>query len=426
MRRAENQPAKSGGPTVSRTRKHAIHPEIQALEERQLLSLAHSLTVATEHSQPMVVQPLLVSHHLKGPGKPTPNGGIPISPVRVVVPADLRVESLTLKDIGNGTYQYHAVVRNGDPIMAGIYNYQDYMGDGLLVLTKSSGEMIPNQPDANGDPMLWLAALDPGTRIAMGVIPRLSSEKTFELTGTTTGRGIYTVAALRGQPEDPPPVSNPKYASKTVDNLLPQSFDYPASEVGAVLSSTLGGAYLKLDSNDSEFKIPGMFDTHFQIPGKDVHVAGVTETYYVNGIVSTGVTASYSNGALVLSFSFADNNHALHTPAWWLPDVSEKNMTMTVTLPLVYDPAYQYIHYVNPSVSVHATWSYNGPAGVFSPGDVSKDFQDKVTSDLNDPKVQKQIEYAITYQFHQLYAGGHMTGVTFGPNDILVTAETSS
>jgi hypothetical protein len=102
-------------------------------------------------------------------------------------------------------------------------------------------------------------------------------------------------------------------------------------------------------------------------------------------------------------------------------------MTMTVTLPLVYDPVYQYIHYVNPSVSVSANWSFNGPVGaIFSPGDFSNDFQDQVTSNLNDPKVQEQIEYTITHQFHQLYAGGHMTGATFGPNDISVTAETPS
>jgi hypothetical protein len=202
--------------------------------------------------------------------------------------------------------------------------------------------------------------------------------------------------------------------------------------VGGVLSNTLGGAYLKLDANNSEFKIPGLFDTTFQIPGKDVTYnppfgPSIHATYYVNDIESTGVSASYSNGALVLTITFADNSHALHTPSIFLPDVSVSKMSMTVTLPLNYDPAYQYIHYSNPSVVVSAKWSFNGPIGwFFSPGDFSKDFQDQVTSYLNDPRYQEQIEYAITHQFHQLYAGGHMTGATFGQGDIFVTAETAS
>jgi hypothetical protein len=48
---------------MSHMRMHAIHPEIQPLEERQLLSFANALPGPIEHSQPMLVQPLLVSHH---------------------------------------------------------------------------------------------------------------------------------------------------------------------------------------------------------------------------------------------------------------------------------------------------------------------------------------------------------------------------
>jgi hypothetical protein len=440
---------------MSRTRKNLARLDVQVLEERSLLSIG-PMSHGVEAQPSAVVTTLAVSHQhalvhhagggmqhrhklrLKGPnGGGTGQTGVVNGPIilhawtPLSVAPDLRVESLTVKDLGGGNYAYDAIVRNGDPSMLGIYIYQDYAGGGRVVLSRSSGEMVPAQPDANGDPLLFLAALDPGTQLAAGEIPRLSSEQTFELKGTTTGRGVYTVAAVRDQPEDPLPISNPKYASKTVDNLQAQTFDYTAAELNIILAGTIGGANLRLDSNDSEFKIPALFDTHFQIPGKDVQydpgfgLPKITETYYVNDIESTGVTATYSNGALVLNFTFADNSHALHTPTILLPDVSVSNMSMTVTLPLVYDPTYQYIHYTNPSVVVNAKWSFNGPIGwLFSPGDYSSKFQDLVTNYLNDPHYQEQIEYAITHEFHQLYAGGHMTGATFGQSEIFVSAET--
>src|SRR5262249_34363292 len=234
------------------------------------------------------------------------------------------------------------------------------------------GTILYGPPDGRS-PLFGLADFDRGQVIKSMPIPAIKYGNSIQLSTVTTGRAIFTAAAVPVYDPirlyaPPLPEINPNNDNKTVDALVRHTYPVNSATLNLVpaLRNAVQNARVRLDRNDSYVTIPNLMDRHFSLPGKDVGVNlglfSPTVTYYVNDLRSTGASLTYERGGLAMTFRFADNNHALHTPSF-APDVSVRNLRVKVYLPLSYNATYQYFLFGDPRVETQGDWSANGPLG---------------------------------------------------------------
>ena len=299
--------------------------------------------------------------------------GIPIRPPTPL--ADLAVEALTVKSVGNNQYQVTATLENLPPVIAADPNIVTiggggtlftpgvtYPGGGVLEITRTDGgTTISKLP--NG---VVIDTPDPIQLIASMPIPSLAPGKTIQLSTITAGRAIFTASAVPAIDalghQLPFPETNSANDSMTVDNLVPHTIPINTFTLGLVpaLNNAVQNAQFHLDSSNSYVTIPGFVNDHFQIPGQSVGINlglfSLSATYYVNNLVSTSTTLTYENGGLAITVKFANNSHALHTPSSFAPDISVTNLQVKLFLPLSYNAGGQYFNFGTPTVSVTGNW----------------------------------------------------------------------
>jgi hypothetical protein len=370
-----------------------------------------------------------------------PIGGIIVDPLPK---ADLVLTKLDIQDQGNNQYKVTATLQEGvPPVLVNkaaftlpgntIFNSGPaYPGGGVLEILRSTGGTILNaQPPYNP-----LAVPDPGQVLASIPIPHLDFGQTIQLSTITTGRAVFTGAAVPvpdpvTQLVSPLPEINTANDFKSVSNLVPHTYPVNTLTLGLVpsLRDAMQNAQIRLDSSDSYISIPGVINQHFAIPPKSISIGlgpfSVSVKYYVNNLVSTGVALSYEQGGLALTVKFADNQHALHTPSSLAPDISVKNFQVKIYLPLSYDAADQYFLFGTPNVVSTGDWHANGLLGpVFDL--LIPDLNQKVSSAVQGLLSSHLglVSYQFTKQIHDFLAGGRIVGASIQPDQMILLAET--
>lgn len=359
---------------------------------------------------------------------------IPTPPWLRHAPADLDLVSLNVQDLGNSKFHLTATLRNGPPGTFSLLG-DTYPGGGVLQITRSTGGTILYGPP-DGQPSLFgLADFDRGQVIASMPIPRLGYGQSIQVSTITTGRALFTAAAVPVFDPDrlsapPLPEANPNNDSLTVDNLIKSTIPVNTTTLG--LFPLIKDAQIVLDRDNSMFSIPGLgvgsFD-HFSIPGKDVSIptglfGDITVTYYVNNLRATSVALSYEQGGLAIDVTFADNQHALHTPSIF-PDISVKDFEIKIFLPLSYDSIYQYFSFHQPRVQVNGDWSANGlfgPAFNLLLPDMKQKVSEALTEKLNE--MVGDLSFQFTKQIHDMTKGGRIDGADIQQNQMNLTVET--
>ncbi|WP_165070632.1 hypothetical protein [Paludisphaera rhizosphaerae] len=354
--------------------------------------------------------------------------------------ADIVLESLSVQPLGNNQFRVTAVLENeGLPVVAkpaGIGSSVAtsvgvaYAGGGVLQIARTSGGT-----NLNGVPTgPVLATPDPATVIASMPIPALAFHQTIQLSTVTQGRAIFTASAVPAVVNHlalPFPDANTANNTRTVDSLIAHTYPINTATLGLLpsLNTAVQGAKLRLDANNSEISIPGVIDQHFQIPGKTVTVGvfplSVSATYYVNNLVTSGVSLSYEKGGLAITVKFADNQHALHTPSSLFPDFSVSNLQVKVFLPLTYNAQYQYFQFGQATTTVTGSWHAGGPFGsvidLLVP-DINSKVSSAVTS-LVDSKLDA-LSHMLNQAIHGFIAGGRITSAVIGQNQLDLSVET--
>jgi hypothetical protein len=343
------------------------------------------------------------------------------------LPPDLILSKLDVADLGNNQFRVTATLVNSVsvfpfPSKPAIKHapVSSYPGGGVLVIHRTSGGTTLIPPGSPGAP----AIPDPGTDLASMPIPALKFGQSITLSVVTSGRAIFSAAAVPDPVTHTPlPEINRFNDSMTNDVLIPHSIIIDSNLVGSLLGSTQA----QIDRDDSFFTIPGVFDKHFQIPATSV---GPFD-YYFHLIESNGATGSIQNGALVLTVSFADNHNAFHTDSIFAPDLNVKGLTMTLTFPLAYDSTNQMLTYHDASAQVQGVWDPNGVlSGIIKQvlGDPSTTLNSKlsggITPILNDPATVAQIEFGINQIIHNVIPGGRIAGAIIASSQVTLNTET--
>ncbi len=166
------------------------------------------------------------------------------------LPADLNVVSLNVQNLANNQVRLTATLENGGASPIRFLPGTTYPGGGLFEISRSSGGTILYGPPTSQGTPTPQADPDPGSVIASMAIPSIPYGSTIQLSTVTTGRAIFTAAAVPRLPVfalnaakvsrpwprcrssvsstlgvkyGPLPEVNPANDTLTVDDLIPTS-----------------------------------------------------------------------------------------------------------------------------------------------------------------------------------------------------------
>ena len=376
--------------------------------------------------------------------------GVVASPAIIGIPinnpapqADLAIEALTVKSVGNNQYQVTATLENLPPVVLHQANVVTigrgigpvsppgvtYPGGGVLKITSTDGGRFIDQLP-NG---IVIDTPHPTFVLASMPIPSLAPGQTIQLSTIATGRALFTASAVpavdaSGNPL-PFPETNSANDSRTVDNLVPHTFYITTATLSqfATLTTAIQETQIVLDTQHSSISIPGFLNKQFTIPAQSVGIGPFTAKYYVDNLVSTGASLSYENGGLAITVKFADNAHALHTTAWFAPDISVKNLQVTLFLPLSYSASGQYFNFGTPTVSVTGNWNANGLLGsafdLLLPN-INQKMASGLTTEIT--PVLGDMAFSLNQHIQSLIPGGRIVSTLIETNDMFINVETQS
>ncbi len=265
-------------------------------------------------------------------------------------PPDLVLESLRADPLFAGGYQVTATLTNEG---------SNYGGGGFVDIVSNSEATSLNQPLANGSPPSPIAVPLPETQLGSDPIPAMALGQTVVFTAPAANLAMFQAQIVAIAGATTPGISGvtgPTGDVFSIDHRQPQSQGITGSELASALK--LDSASAQIDANNSYINIPNLINQTFTVPAIPVTipVLGTTESFEPNQIRADSFQVAISSGAIVLTVGFADNPQALVSTDG-LFSVGVNNLSLTVTLPIVFDSTDQYLRIENQTVVIQGTWT---------------------------------------------------------------------
>jgi hypothetical protein len=344
------------------------------------------------------------------------------------VPPDLQIEKFEVKAPVNGFWHLKATLRNGgnNPHLL----MRTYPGGGKLRLKQSTGGTTPNPA-----PFQMPTYPDSPKLLAEKTIPALARGQAITLEVLTKKRALFiAVAEPAGGGPNPSilPEVNKENNILRVNALLTKHFMISAPELQQFLGDLTGQFQIHLNSNDSFVRLPGFYESHWNIADAIAEVPrletrahwAMTDVNYRNAGISLG-----NEGRLMLTLHFETNNAEIDGfpelgANGAVPDLNASFVMATVEMLLQYDAATQYFFCRGPSVAVGSSLDVLAPAADW----VKTDFENKVKNavfDLfSDEKVKQKISYELNRQIKQYFVPeGRIIDVQYKPGTIKLLTE---
>jgi hypothetical protein len=327
-------------------------------------------------------------------------------PVKIVLPADLRMDSIEATPFGGllaGSWHVKATLRN---------YVSKYPGGGTLIISRTSGGTIPTEPGSTFGPTVP----DGGTIIAQKAVPALAVGQTLTVEGVTKGRAIF-VANVQAPYADPdanqPPFPELPHTnnSKSVNTLTPRNFWLDSGWLETYLEGLTSQIKLRLDSNDAVGKLGTEYESH----SKTAQVASPLGLKWdVRDINYHDTLEIAGTNSLVLLMRFETD--AAELAGAILPAANANPIEVKVQMPLAFNQGQQFFLCSDqPQIVVEAPLS--GLPGSWT--GVQSDFNSRLADAVRDlfshPKVQERLEYELNHQIREqmLKGYGRIVGVDF-------------
>jgi hypothetical protein len=344
------------------------------------------------------------------------------------VAPNLVLESISATPgFGRGVWNVQATLRN---------KVTNYPGGGELAIWRTSGgTILTSPPIGEGFP----AVDDQGKLLTSKPIPAMAVGDTLTISTTTTGRAIF-VAEARSIPHEldspgsgsPLAENSPSDNSKSVNILLSKQIDIAYDQLTQLIGGTLSQFQLHLNSSGAYAKLPGLYESHWNIADATQKIGALEYHWSVNDVNLTKTDPAMYYNTLVLT-------HRFETTASELKATTRIKLTTTTTvngkdlnaspievrdeLPVQYNGQFQMFFLGAPKVTAHASL---GLAATYKW--LQSDFDAKLANPVRDmfgyDKVNEKLQYELNHAIRQqLLKGGRIVGVSFQPGAIRLNAE---